>query len=170
MSSEDDDAAMPYEAVARCEKFIIEGRVEIVAREISAERAAALDRPHRPAGGRSAADVLDDLAEGQAEGGLEKAAVANIARDLQWHGAARAAHSMVDEIEPRSRIVGARRATGNIIDDGGALKQALMRRQRRLGANDAALAFEAFEKGGLLAEHRRRRPCGFRCRRRGRSP
>ena len=39
----------------------------------------------------------------------------------------------------------------HVVDDGRLAEQALVRRQRRLGADLAALAFEAFEQRGLLA-------------------
>jgi hypothetical protein len=44
-------------------------------------------------GRRAAADVVDDLAERQAEGGLEQAAMLDIAGDLDRDRAARAAHA-----------------------------------------------------------------------------
>ena len=39
----------------------------------------------------------------------------------------------------------------DVVDDGRLAEQALVRRQRRLGAHLAALAFEAFEQRRLLA-------------------
>ena len=46
---------------------------------------------------------------------------------------------------------GHRGERNQVVDDGGFAEQALVRRQRRLGAHLAALAFEAFEQRGFLA-------------------
>ena len=77
------------------EGLVVERRVEQGAREIGAERPADLDRAHRPAARGAAADVVDQLAQRDAEGGLEQAAVADIAGELDRHGAARAADAEV---------------------------------------------------------------------------
>ena len=64
---EHDDAAMADQAVARGEGLVVERRVEQRAREIGAERPADLHRAHRAAAARAAADVVDQLAERDAE-------------------------------------------------------------------------------------------------------
>ncbi len=175
---EHDDAAMADQPVARREGLVVERRVEQRAREIGAQRAADLHRPHRPAAVRAAADLVDQLAQGDAERRLEQAAVLDVAGELDRHGAARAAHA------ERGIGVGAlgqdRRHGGErdqVVDDGRPAEQALVRRQRRLGAHLAALALDALQQRGLLAadigagadpdldiEGRPRRPAGHRLR------
>ena len=62
------DAAMPDEALLGRHRLVVEGRVEEVVGEVGAERAADLDRADRPAALRAATEILDDLAQGDAEG------------------------------------------------------------------------------------------------------
>ena len=76
----------------------------------------------------------------------------DVAGELDRHGAARAAHAQ------RGIVLGAvgqdgrhRGERDQVVDDRGLAEQALVRRQRRLGAHLAALAFEAFQQRGLLA-------------------
>src|SRR5260221_7573580 len=92
---EDDDATMTDEPVARGEGFVVERRVEESAREIGAERPADLDRAHGPAARRAAADLVDELAESEAERRLEKPAMPDVAGELDRHRAARAAHAEI---------------------------------------------------------------------------
>ena len=89
------DAAMADQAVARREGFVVERRIEQLAREISPERAADLHRAHGPSGERAAADVIDEFAKRDAERNFEQAAMPDIARELDRHGAARAAHAEI---------------------------------------------------------------------------
>src|SRR5262245_44153954 len=76
---EDDDTAMADEAIALGEGFIVERRIEQRAREIGAEWTADLHRFDWPAGGGAAANVVDELAKRDAEGGLEQPAVLDVA-------------------------------------------------------------------------------------------
>ena len=92
---EDDDAAVADQPVARGEGLVVERRVEERAREIGAERTADLHGAHRPAGRRAAADVVDELAERDAEGRLEEPAMLDVAGELDRHRAARAAHAEI---------------------------------------------------------------------------
>src|SRR6185312_16027196 len=62
------DAAMADQPVPGGEGFVVERRVEQCAREVGAKRAAHLNRAHWPAAKRASADIVDDLAERQAEG------------------------------------------------------------------------------------------------------
>ena len=64
-------------------------------REIGAERAADLHRADRPAGARAAAETLDELADGRAEGEFDEAAVAHVAGELERLRAERAADAVV---------------------------------------------------------------------------
>ena len=149
---EHDDAAMADQAVARRERLVVERRVEQRAGEIGAERAADLHRAHRPPARRAAADIVDQFAQRDAERGLEQPAMLDVAGELDRHGAARAAHAEI-AIE-RGAFGQDHRHRGerqHVVDDGRPAEQPLMRRQRRLRAHIAALAFEAFEQRGLLA-------------------
>ena len=85
------------------EGLVVERRVEQRAREIGAERPADLHGAHRAARARAAADVVDQLAERDAEGGLEQAAMLDVAGELDRHRAARPAHAEIAVIAPRRR-------------------------------------------------------------------
>ena len=139
------------QAVAGGKGFIVEGRIEQRAREVSPERTADLHRPHRTSGEGAAGDIVDEFAERDAEGGFEQAAKFDVAGKLDRHSAAGSAHAEIgvglgaageDERDCRERQY--------VVDDGGLAEQALVRRQRRLGADDAAPALEAFEQRGLF--------------------
>ena len=146
------DAAMADQPVAGGEGLIVERRIEQRAREVGAERSADLHRAHRAPGKRAAADVVDEFAERDAERGLEQAAISDIARELDRHGAARASHAELGiGLGAAVEDEGDRRERQHVVDHGRLAEQALVRRQRRLGADDAAAAFQAFQQRGLLA-------------------
>src|SRR5690606_5156981 len=146
------DAAVTDQRVGGGIGFVVELDVELVGVDVGAERAADLHRLDRPAGLGAAADVVDQLAQRDAERDFEQAAVLDVARELDRHRAFRALDA--------ERAVLRRAAFGEDVRDGGerehvvdhrrAPEQALDRRQRRLGADFAALAFEAVEQRGFL--------------------
>ena len=143
---------MADQAVARRKGLIIERRVEQFAREVGAKRTADLHRAHRSPGKSAATDIVDQLAERDAEGDLEQPAVFDIARELDRHGATRTAHTEIGiGLGAAGEDEGDRRERQHVVDDRRLAEQALMRRQRRLGADDAAAAFEAFQQRGLFA-------------------
>src|SRR5262245_38005832 len=148
------DAAMADQPVAGGERLIVEQRVEQVPREIGAERSADLHRAHRATCPRAAANIVDQLAKAHAEGGLEQPAMLDVAGKLDRHGAARAAHAEITVIGSAvahdDRHAGKRQ---HVVDDSRLAEQTDMGRQRRLGADLAALAFEALEQRCLLAAH-----------------
>ena len=149
---EHDDAAMADQAVARGESFVVERRVEQGAWEIGPERSADLNRAHRPSARGAAADVVDQFAQRDAEGGFEQAAMPDVAGELDRHGSARAAHAEVAVMRGALRQHHRhRRQRQHVVDDGRPAEQADMRRQRRFCPHDPALAFEAFEQRGLFA-------------------
>ncbi len=86
---------MADQAVAGGKRLVVERRVEQRARKIGAERTADLHGAHGTAGEGAAADVVDELAERDAEGGLEQPAVTDVASELDRHRAARLAHAEV---------------------------------------------------------------------------
>ena len=108
-------------------------------------------RTGRPSEG-AAAEILDQLAERDAEGLLDQAAVLDVAGELEGQGAARPAHAIV--LVGRTAL-GEDEGNGgkaqHVVDDGGLAEQALERRDRRLRPHHAALALEAFEHRGFLA-------------------
>ncbi len=65
---EHDDAAMAEHALHRRQRLVVERRVEQAVREVGAQRPAHLHGADRPAGRRAAAEILDELAQGEAEG------------------------------------------------------------------------------------------------------
>jgi hypothetical protein len=89
------DAAMADQAIARRKGFIVEGGIEQRTREVRAKRAADLHRAHGTAGKGAAADIIDQFAERNAEGDLEQATMSDIARELDRHRAAGAAHAEI---------------------------------------------------------------------------
>src|ERR1700730_17077815 len=89
------DAAMTDQAIARREGLIVEWRVEQFPRKIRTERAADLHRAHGAAGKSSAADIIDQLAKRDTKSNYEQAATFVIARRLDRHRAARAAHAEI---------------------------------------------------------------------------
>src|SRR6266702_1647917 len=149
---EHDDAAMADEAVACGKGLVVERRIEQRTREIGAERAADLHRANGTARKRAAADVIDELAERHAERRLEQPALTNIAGKLDRHRAARTAHAEIGiGLGALGEDEGDRRERQHIVDDGWLAEQAVMRRQRRFCADQAAAAFEALQQRGLLA-------------------
>ena len=62
--------------------FVIERRVEQTFRQIRTQRAAHLHRTNRPARGAAAAEVVQQFAQGHAEGLLHQTAVFQVAGQL----------------------------------------------------------------------------------------
>ena len=149
---EHDDAAVPDQAVGLCERFVVERQAELRAREIGAERPADLDRADGTAAPRSAADLVDELAEGDAERRFKEPGVLDVAGELDRHRAARLAHAEV-AVEGAALLQDQRHGgkREHVVDDGRLAEQPLVRRERRLGADDAALSLQAVEEGRLLA-------------------
>ena len=149
---------MSEETVARGERFVIEHGVEEFAREVGTERAAGLHRTHRPTGGGTAADLVDELPESHAERRLEEATKSDVARQLERQRAARAAATeRCVSLGTAHQDLRYGRERQHIVDDGRATEEPLVRRQRRLGAHLTALALQALEQRGLLTTDIR--PC-----------
>eukprot|EP00043_Microstomoeca_roanoka_P029775 m.23134 g.23134 ORF g.23134 m.23134 type:complete len:587 (+) comp9442_c0_seq1:1952-3712(+) len=148
----DGQTGMADQAVLGREVFIGEGRVEQRGREPRAQRTADLHRLDRTARGRAAGDVLDDLAQREAEGRLEQAAVFHVAGDLQRHRPVRTTHAVI-LIERRAAIHDHRHRgqRDHVVDDRGLAHEAFERRKRRLRAHHGALAFHRVQKARLLA-------------------
>src|SRR4051812_19039857 len=85
---EHDDAAMTDQAVARGKGLVVERGVEQRAGEVGAQGAADLHRADRTAREGAPTDVVDELAERDAERGLEQAAMTDVAGELDRHRAA----------------------------------------------------------------------------------
>ncbi len=82
---------MANQATGGGEGLVVEDRVEQRRREIGAERSADLDRLDRATRNRAAANLIDQLAERQAKGGLVEAAMLQIACELDRDRAMRTA-------------------------------------------------------------------------------
>ncbi len=146
------DAAMADHAAEFGELLVVEGGVEQAGRPVGAQGAADLHRPHRPAAGGAAAEIHDQLAQGQAEGALDQAATADVAGELDRHGAARATHAVV--AIGRGTVgqdPGHAGEADDVVDHGRLAEEARYRRQRRLEADLAAPALQALQQRGLLA-------------------
>ena len=89
---EDHDAAVAEHRAGLGEGLVVHRHVEAAAGgTYGAERTPDLDGPHRAAGQRAAAVVLDELAQADAERQLDDAALLDVAGELEDLGAARAA-------------------------------------------------------------------------------
>ncbi len=149
---EGDDAAVAHERTDRSEGFVIERRVELRLRQVGAERAADLHRTQRAPRGRTAAEVVEQLTERDAECLFDQSAVLEVAGQLDRQRAARATHAEVAVVRRAALENDRHRGQRNhVVDDGGLAEQALDRRQGRAVAHLGALAFEAFEQRGFLA-------------------
>ncbi len=149
---EDHDATVTDEAILCGEGFVVEWRIEERTGKIGPKRAADLHGADLTARRRASPDVVDELAEGDAEGRFVEAAVLDVAGELDRHRAARATHAVVGiGLRTLGKNERHRREREHVVDHGRAAEQALVGGERRLGANDAALALEAFEQRGLLA-------------------
>ena len=156
MSTVSSNATMPpWPTIAPIggEGFVVERRVELRLGKVGAERPADLHRADRPAGGRAAAEVVQQLAQRDAEGLLDQAAVLDVAGELERQAcrASGPCRSRGRTAAPASRMIGTTGERDHVVDHRRLAEQALDRRQRRLEAHLAALAFQAFEQRGLLA-------------------
>ncbi len=116
------------------------------------ERATNLRGLQRPAAGRAAAIAFHQLAQGQTKGAFHQAALADVTGQLERHGAQRAAHAEVAiERGALGHDDGYRGQGEYVVHQRRQAEQALQRRQRGLGADDAALAFYGFEQCGFFA-------------------
>ena len=124
--------------------FIVERDVELIRVEIGAQRTADLHALDRTAALRPAADLVDEFAECDAECGLIKAAMLDVAGELDRHRAARATHAIIRiSLGSLGEDVGHGGEAEHIVDDRRAAEQPDQCRDRRLGADFAALAFQA---------------------------
>src|SRR5580692_3405768 len=146
------DAGMTDQTVARGKGLIIERRVEQRTREVGAKRAADLHRTDRTAGEGAPADLIDELAERDAEGRLEQAALFDVAGKLDRHRAARTTHAEIGiGLGATGEDEGDCRERQHIVDHGGFAEQALVCRERRLGTDEATAALEALQERSLFA-------------------
>src|SRR5690606_36317258 len=79
---EHDEAAMTDHRAECRERLVVERRVELRRMDIRAERTAGLHGADRPARGRAAAEVVQQLAQGMAERDLYQPPLLDIAREL----------------------------------------------------------------------------------------
>ncbi len=152
------DAAVADHRALGGEGLVVERHVELRCRDVGAERAADLHRADGAAARRAAADVVEHLAQREAERLFHEAAVLHVAGELEGERALGAAHAEV-AVELRAAIHDDRdaRERDHIVDHRGLAEEAFDGRQRRLEAHHAALALEAFEERRFLAADVR--PC-----------
>ena len=133
------------------EGFVIQRRVELPWRHPGAEGAANLRGLQRPATGSTTAVVFHQFPQGQAKRPFHQTAVTNIARQLEGHGAQRAAHAVIAiELRALGQNQWHRSQGQHVVHQGRQAEQALQRRNRWLGADDPALAFERVQQRGFL--------------------
>src|SRR5690606_19468658 len=70
------------------ERFVVDRRVELRCRNIGAERTADLHGPNRTAARRAAAEIIEKLAQREAECALVQSAALDISRELKRDRAA----------------------------------------------------------------------------------
>ncbi|MNQ63858.1 hypothetical protein D3C85_782550 [compost metagenome] len=120
--------------------------------QIGAQRAAHLHRAQRTPRGAAAAKAVEQVAQAQAERRFHQPAVLEVAGELERQCAVRAAHAVVAVVR---RALGQDDGHGgqrdHVVDDGGLAEQARDGGQRRLGADHAALALQAFQQGRFFA-------------------
>ena len=135
--------------------FVIELDIELVGVDIRPERPANLHGLDRAPALGPAADVIHQLAQGDAEGYLEQPAMLDITGKLDRHRALRTAHPVAVVMACAAFFQDVRNGgqSQHVVDHGGLAEQAFQRGQRRLGAHFAALAFEAVEQGRFFAAH-----------------
>jgi hypothetical protein len=149
---EGDDAAVAEPGADGGEGFVVEQCVELRFRQIGAQRPADLHRAQRPARARAAAEIVEQFAQAEAEGHFDQAAVFDVAGQLEGQRAARpSAAKVAVGRRPLRQDVGHAGEGNQVVDQRRLAEQAGDRRQRRLGADDAALAFDAFQQRGFLA-------------------
>ena len=117
-----------------------------------AQGIAGQDGAQGPAGTRTAAEVVQQLAQGVTEGQLNQPTALDVAAKLEGQRAARAARAEI-AVSRRTRRedVGHTGQGDHVVDQRRLAKQAFNRRQGRFGADDATLAFETFQQRCLLA-------------------
>ena len=146
------DAAVADQTPFRRERFVIERRVEQRIREVRSQRSADLHRAERASRKCPAAEIVDRFAQRDSERFFHQAAVLDVARELDGQRAARLAHAeilvILGALVENDRHRGQR---DDVVDHGRLAEQALDGRQRRLGTDLAALAFQAFEQRSFLA-------------------
>ena len=134
------------------EGLIVKGGVKEGAGEIGAQRSADLHCAHRATALGSAANVVHQIAQREAEGRLEQAAVLDVARQLDGHGAARAPDAIVlIKFGSIGQDVGNSRQRQKVVDHGRATEQTFQGGQWGLGPHLTTLAFKAFQKRGFFA-------------------
>ena len=102
--------------------------------------------------GHAAADVVDELAEGDPHRQLEHARLVHVARDADEARAARLARAEAGEpLAPLGDDVRHAHERLDVVDDRRLREGALDGRERRLEPGPAALALQEFEQPGLLA-------------------
>ena len=124
--------------------LVVERNIPLRLRQIGAQRPAHLHRLDGPARGRATAVVIEELPQRQAKSRLHQPAVQDVARQLKRQRAMRAAHAKVAvKLRAPRQDDGHAGQCDDVVDDSGLAKQTGQRGQRRLGAHDAAFAFEA---------------------------
>ena len=127
--------------------FVVERHIPLRLGQVGAQRAAHLHRAQRTARGAAAAEVIQQFAQRQAEGGLDQAAMLQVAGQLEGQRTLRAPHAVVAVVgRPARQDDGHRGQRNDVVDDRGLAEQARDGRQRRLGAHHAALAFQALQQ------------------------
>ena len=81
----------PEQRAGRGERLVVDGQVELLGRQVRAERAAHLHGAHGATAGGAATPLLDELAHRDAERHLDDAAAGDVAGQLEHLRAAAAA-------------------------------------------------------------------------------
>ena len=121
---------------------------------VGAQRAAHLHGADRAPRGGPAAEVIQQLAQRDAERLLHQPAALEVAGQLDRQRAARAAHAEVAVVGGAARQDHRQRGQrDHVVDHGRLAEQALDGRQRRTKAHLGALALQALQQRRLLPAH-----------------
>ncbi len=153
---EHDQAAGAHDGARRRQRVVVHRRVGQARRDAAAGRPADLHGLERPAVLDAAADLLDDLADGDPHRHFDQAAVVDLAgerehlRALAGSGAERG--ERVGAVAEDPRHAGERL---DVVDEGRLSAEAAFGGIGRAQRRHAAPAFERLDQRGLLAAHER---------------
>jgi len=149
---ENHKAAVADHGVDLDKLFVIHRHIELGLRQVGAERATDLHGTDRPARSGAAAPLVDQLTGRHAECLFDQTALLDVAGKLERKRAARPANAIIlVELAALGDDDGNCGETHHVVDDGRLAEQAFDGGDRRLVADDAALAFDRLQHRGFFA-------------------
>ena len=147
-----DHAARAHDRADLGQRLVVDGRVEHVQRDAAAGGTAGLHRLDLAAVGGAAADVVDELGQGRAQGHLHEAGVLDLAHEREDLGAGALGRAGVAEPGWSAGHDGRHVVPGlDVVDVGGLAVEAALGGERRPRPGSAGLALERGDERRLLA-------------------